>query len=60
MIELLPGIDGGISSEVPQAFNSASTTHIIAISGFKLLPIVDVGIPTLRTYQLNNMSRHAL
>ncbi len=39
LIELLPGIHSGIGSEVPQAFYNASATHIIAISGFKLLLI---------------------
>ena len=39
LIELIPGIDSGISPEVPQAYNDTSTTHIIAISGFKLLSI---------------------
>ncbi len=39
LIEPLPGIDSGISSEVPQTFKDTSTTRIIAISGFKLLSI---------------------
>jgi hypothetical protein len=39
LIALLPGIDNGIRSEVCQAFNVTSTTHIIAISEFKLLSI---------------------
>jgi hypothetical protein len=36
---LLPGIESGIRSELCEAANDTSTTHIIAISGFKLLPI---------------------
>ena len=35
LIESLPGIHSGIGSEVREAFNDTSTTHIIAISGFK-------------------------
>ncbi len=37
LIELLPGIDSGISSELREAFYDTNTTHIIAISGLKLL-----------------------
>ena len=33
---ILLGIESGISSEVRQAFNDTSTTHIIAISGFNI------------------------
>ncbi|MFQ5943535.1 MAG: ComEC/Rec2 family competence protein [Anaerolineales bacterium] len=33
---ILLGIDSGISSEVRNAFNDTSTTHIIAISGFNI------------------------
>jgi competence protein ComEC len=36
---ILLGIESGISSNVREAFNDTSTTHIIAISGFKLLLI---------------------
>jgi competence protein ComEC len=33
---ILLGIESGISSEVREAFNDTSTTHIIAISGFNI------------------------
>ena len=36
LIELLPGIDSGISSELREAFYDTNTTHIIAISGLKM------------------------
>ena len=35
LIELLPGIDSGFSSELREAFYDTNTTHIIAISGLK-------------------------
>ena len=36
LIELIPSIDSGISSEVLQAFNCTISTYIIAISGLKM------------------------
>ena len=54
LTEFLPGIHGGIGSAVPQVFNVTSTIHIIVISGFKLLPILVVGIPILETYSWRN------
>ncbi len=36
LLQLIPAIESGISSEMPEAFNDTSTTNIIAISGFKL------------------------
>jgi len=40
LIELLPSIEGDTSSKIPEALKDASTTHIIAISGFKSWIIV--------------------
>ncbi len=37
---ILLGIESGISSEVRDAFNETSTTHIIAISGFNITILV--------------------
>jgi len=39
LIELFPGIHRCIGSEVAQTVKDTSTTHIIAISGFELMPI---------------------
>ena len=55
LIELLSGIRSGIGSEVHEAFKDTGTTHIIAISGFKLLSIdalcrdrIELGVPVWR------------
>jgi hypothetical protein len=36
LVWLLPGIESGNSSGVPDEFDDISTTHIIAIYGFKM------------------------
>ncbi|MCI0828300.1 MAG: hypothetical protein J4N73_11100, partial [Chloroflexi bacterium] len=36
LIELIPSIDSGISSEVLQAFNCTISTYVIVISGLKM------------------------
>lgn len=55
LVELLPGIHSCNGPEVPQAFKDTGTTHIIAISGFKLLSIdalcrdrIELGVPVWR------------
>jgi len=41
---ILLGIESGISPQIRSAFNATGTTHIIAISGFKL---PEIGFPRL-------------